>query len=111
MKYHDLMESLKANKDIKDVPRYVGEHVLPVLEKKQDQTIKKALELIEVKCGRLRTEQIEECVDHILKFKENNYEEESELMLAMKEIRQRVMDLKITKDKWFAAWMLSRVGK
>ena len=34
MKYHDFMESLKVNKDIKDLPRYVGEHVLPVLEKK-----------------------------------------------------------------------------
>ena len=32
MKFHDLMESLKVNKDIKDLPRYVGEHVLPVLE-------------------------------------------------------------------------------
>ena len=36
MKFHDFMESLKVNKDIKDLPRYVGEHVLPVLEKRQD---------------------------------------------------------------------------
>ena len=43
MKFHDLMESLKTNKDIKDLPRYVGEHVLLVLELKQDQTIMKAL--------------------------------------------------------------------
>ena len=35
MQFHDLMESLKTNKDIKDLPRYVGEHVLPVLELKQ----------------------------------------------------------------------------
>ena len=46
MKFHDFMESLKVNKDIKDLPRYVGEHVLPVLEKRQDQRIKKALELL-----------------------------------------------------------------
>ena len=49
MKFHDLMESLKTNKDIKDLPRYVREHVLPVLELKQDQTIKKVLELLDVK--------------------------------------------------------------
>ena len=49
MKFHDLMESLKMNKDIKDLPRYVGEHVLPVLEFKEDQMIKKVLELLEVK--------------------------------------------------------------
>ena len=73
MKYHDLTESLKVNKDIKDLPRYVGEHMLPVLDKKTDQTIKKAIELIEVKYGQSRTEQIEECVEDILKFKEDHY--------------------------------------
>ena len=41
--YNDLVESLKLNKDIKDLPRYRGEHVLLVLEKKQDQTIKKVI--------------------------------------------------------------------
>ena len=68
MKFHDLMESLKMNKDIKDLPRYVGEYVLPVLELKQDQMIKKVLELHEIKYGRSRTEKIEECVNDILKF-------------------------------------------
>ena len=28
IKYHDFMESLKANKDIKDLLYYVGEHIL-----------------------------------------------------------------------------------
>ena len=96
MKYHDLMESLKSNKDIKDLPRYIEEHVLSVLEKKQDQTIKKVLELLEVKYGRSRRERIEECVEDILKFKEDQYEEDGELILAMKEIRQREKELKIT---------------
>ena len=36
MKFHDLMESLKMNKEIKSLPRFVGEHILSVLEKKQD---------------------------------------------------------------------------
>ena len=71
MKFHDLMENLKMNKDIKDLPRYVGEHVLQVLELKQDQTIKKALELLKVKYCRSRTEKIEECFNDILKFLEN----------------------------------------
>ena len=84
MKYHDLVESLKSNEDIKDLPRYVREHVLSVLEKKQDQTIKKVLELLEVKYGKSRKEKIEECVKDILKFKEDQYEENEELIIAMK---------------------------
>ena len=59
--------------------------------------------MIEVKYRRSRKEQIEECVDDILKFREDNYEEDSKLILAMKEIRQREMDLKLKKDEWFAA--------
>ena len=50
-------------------------------------------------------------MEDILKFKENHCEEDSELMLAMKEIRQKEMDLKIRRDEWFAEWMLSRVRK
>ena len=68
IKCHNFMESLISNKDIKDLPCYVGEHVLPVLERKQNQTIKKALELLEVKYGRSRTEKIKECVDDLQKF-------------------------------------------
>ena len=32
-------------------------------------------------------------------------------MLAMREIRPRETELKITKDEWFAAWMLGRIKK
>ena len=73
MKYHDLIESLKMNKDVKDLPRYVGELVLPVLEQNQDQTIKKAIELLEVKYSRSRMEKIEEDFKDIPKFKEDQY--------------------------------------
>ena len=68
IKYLEFMESLKVNKDIKDLPHQVREHVLPILEKKQDQTIKKAFELLDTKYGISRTEKIQECVDDLLKF-------------------------------------------
>ena len=51
-KYQDFVENLKLNKDIKGLPRFVGEHVLPVLEKKQDQNVKRVLKLLDVKYGR-----------------------------------------------------------
>ena len=59
LKYHELIKSSKSNRDIKDLPRYVGEHVLPVLLLKRDQTITKAIKLLEVKYGRSRTKKIE----------------------------------------------------
>ena len=50
------------NKDIKGLPRFVGEHVLPVLEKKTDQSVKKELEILDIKNGRTRIEKVEEYV-------------------------------------------------
>ena len=50
-------------------------------------------------------------VDDILKFREYLYEEDDELMLTMKEIRQREQDLNITENEWYVAWMLGRLKK
>ena len=40
------------NKEIEALPRYVVEHVGTMLEKKQDNQVKKVLELIGLKYGR-----------------------------------------------------------
>ena len=68
VKYQDLMESLKTNKDIKGLPKYVGEHVLPALEKKTDQMMAKVLNLSALKYERTRTENIEEIMEDWMKF-------------------------------------------
>ena len=84
---------------------------MPVLEKKQDQTVKKVIELLDVKYGRTRIEKVEECVKDWLEFKEEQFEEEDELLLAMKEINQRRKELKITENEWFSTWMIGRIKK
>ena len=52
-------------------------------------TINKVVRLLDVKYGRTRTEMVKECVEDQLKFREDHYEEDEKLMLAMKEIHQR----------------------
>ena len=54
VKYQYMMESLKTNKEVKGLPRYVGEHILPTLEKKTDQMVLKVLYLLDTKYGRTR---------------------------------------------------------
>ena len=46
VKYADLVESLKINKEIKGVQKYVAEDILPVLEVVEDQTISKVLKIL-----------------------------------------------------------------
>ena len=91
------MESLKTNKDIKRLPKYVGEHILPVLENK-DQTMKRVLEIYTLKYGSTRVEEIKDFMDDWTKFKDDQYDDNGELLLGMKDLNQRWKDLKMTED-------------
>ena len=86
VRYAILVESLKTNKEIKGLPKYVGEHILPVLEKKTDQTMKRVLEILALKYGRTRVEKIEDFMDDWTKFRDDQYDDDGELLLGMKEL-------------------------
>ena len=111
VKYADLIESLKTNKDIKGLQKYVGEHILPVLETKVDQTLKKVLEILILKYGRTRVEKIEDFMDNWSKLRDDQYEDDAELLLGMRELNQRHRELKKTEDEWVSVWILGIVKK
>ena len=58
--------------------QYVGEHILPVLEKKTDQTRKYVLELLDIKYGQTRTENIEKIVEDWMRFGHDQFEDDRE---------------------------------
>ena len=58
VKYHDLIEELKRNKEIKGLQRYNPDHILPALVKKTDQTLDKVVVLLDTIYGRTRTEKV-----------------------------------------------------
>ena len=62
--------------------------------------------MLDVKYGRTRIEKVEDCVKDWLEFKEDQFEEEDDLLLAMRELNQRRIDLEISKEEWFSVWML-----
>ena len=74
-KFQDFIDNLKLNKEIKGLPRFVGEHILPVLGTKRDQNVKKVIELLDIKYGRTHIEKVEKCVQDWLEFREDQYEE------------------------------------
>ena len=86
-----MIEGLKNNKEIKGLSRYVGEHILPVLEKNMDQTMKHVLEILDLKYGRTQTEKIEvkDIKEEWMKFSHDHFEDDRELLLGMKELNQR----------------------
>ena len=94
-----MIEGLKNNKEIKGLPHYVREHILPVLKKKNDQTMKRVLELIDIKYGQTQTEKIEEIVEDWMRFRDDQFEDDGELLLGMKELNQRRKDLRMTDNE------------
>ena len=52
-----------------------------------------------------------DCVKDWLEFKEEQYEDEDDLLLAMKEISQRQTELKITENEWISTRTLGRIKK
>ena len=78
---------------------------------KEDQTITRVTGLLDLRYGRSRTERVEEAIEDLFRFREDDYEEDDALMMVMKEIRQRRMDLNITFNEFHAVWMLMKLKK
>ena len=106
-----MIEELKKNKDIKGLQRFIADHILPVIVKKEDQTVEKVTRLLESRYGRTRTEKVEEAIEDLFQFREDQYEDDDELMLAMSELRQRRVDLRMTFDEFHLVWMLQKLKK
>ena len=110
-KYHEFIKELKKNNEIKGLQRFITDHILPVIVRKEDQTVEKVTRLLESRYGRTRTEKVEEAIEDLFQFREDQYEDDDELMLAMSELRQRRVDLRMTFDEFHSVWMLQKLKK
>ena len=63
------------------------DHILPVLENKEDQTITRVTGFLDLRYGRSRTEKVEDAIEDLFKFREDDYEDDDAFMLAMRELR------------------------
>ena len=61
--------------------------------------------------GRSQTEKVEEAVKEIMKFREDYYEEDDDLIMAMRELNQRWKDLKIAFEEFISVWMLGKIKR
>ena len=61
--------------------------------------------------ARTRTEKAEDCVEELLKFCEDQIEDNDDLIIAMKELNQRHLELKMTQEEFYSVWMLGKMKK
>ena len=89
----------------------MAEHIIPVLVNKEDQTLTKVVVLLDIRYGRSRTEKVKEEIEDYIKFREDQYEDDDDLILAMKELRQRRINLNMNFDEFDAVWMLEKMRR
>lgn len=111
VKYHELIEELKKNKEINGLQKFLADHILPVILTKNNQNVKKVISLLNERYGRTRTVKVEEAIEDQFRFREDQFEDDGELMLAMIELRKRREDLEITFDEFHTLWMLQKLKK
>ena len=104
--FQDLMESLKHNKDIKGLAKYVEEHILTTLNTVEKQKVKEVIDCLEIRYGQTRLEKLEELLTGYVKFREDDYDDEDDLLQVMLEFQRRKEELKIGDKEWHAVWML-----
>ena len=65
--YHELIEELKQNKELIGLQRFLADHILPVILKKDDQNVGKVITLLNERYGRTRIEKVEEAIENLFR--------------------------------------------
>ena len=111
MKFYEVVESLKVNKEINGLAEFVGGRVLEELDTVEKQAVERIVEMLEEKYGKTRLEQVEELVSEWMKFNTNEYEKEDEYLYAMEKLYSRKVEKEIEDKEWFSVWMMIEVRK
>merc|ERR1712121_358039 len=105
-RYQEVIESMNQNKNIEGLARYTGEHIVGKLDTTETQTNKELLQLLDIKYGRTRLEELEELMEEWIKFNFNEHENEEEYLFSQDKIISRQNETKVTLAEWNAVWMM-----
>ena len=75
MQFQDLVESLKLNKDIKGLAKYVSEHALTIWNTVEKQKIEEIVDYLKTRYRRTRLEKLEELVSQQMNFQKDDYDD------------------------------------
>ena len=106
VRFQDVIESLKMNKEIEGLAKYVGEHVITRLDTIEKQKVKEIVDLLKLKYGRTRIEELEELMEDWIKFNFNEHESEEDYLFAMEKMIARKEEKQVTMREWDAIWMM-----
>merc|ERR1711867_380376 len=76
VRYQDVIEFLKVNKEIEGLAKNVGEHVITRLDTIEKQKVKEIADLLKLKYGRTRIKELEELMKEERKKEERRKKKE-----------------------------------
>ena len=94
------------NKKIEGLAKYVGGHVITRLDTIEKQKVKEIVDLLKLKYGRTRIEELEELMEDWIKFNFNEHESEEDYLFAMEKMIARKEEKQVTMREWDAIWMM-----
>ena len=86
--------------------KYVGEHVIRRLDTIEKHKVREKTDLLKLKYGRTRIEELEELMEDWIKFNSNEHESEEEYLFAMEKMIARKEEKQVTMREWDAIWMM-----
>ena len=84
------------NKEIDGLAKYVGEHIITRLDRVEKWKVKEVTELLKMKYGRTRIEELEELMTDLMNFKANEHENEDDYLFAMEKLIPGIEEKKVT---------------
>ena len=77
----------------------------------EKQIIKEVVDCLKERFWRTRLEQIKVLVLEYIKFKDDDYENEYDLLQAMIEFQRRKEELSVNEKEWHSVWILKKFQK
>ena len=66
-----MIEELQKNKEIKGLHKFLADNIILVILTKNDQNVKKVINLLNERYGRTRTKKVEEAIEDLFRFRED----------------------------------------
>ena len=108
-RYHELLESLKVNKEIRGLTKYVNDEVTEKCDSDAKQKVSIILDSLERKYGRTELEKMEDIWSDLSAFKVNSGDDGEEVVESLRKVADNLItkvDIKNNYPKFIGAWML-----
>ena len=88
------------------IAKYIGEHIVGKLDTIEKQKVKEIIELLDLKYGRTRLDELEEIMEDWINHNFNEHENEEEYLFAQEKMIKIQEEKQVSLEEWNTIWMM-----